>query len=88
MYRPPLTLTVNNAALALAAGSRAIAQGQREIDLAGISAVDSAAVATLLAWQRAAQAKGIALRFTNSPANLRSLADLYGVTALLNVDAG
>lgn len=83
-YRPELTLTVNNAQAVLDAGLRAIADGQQQIDLGGLTAVDSTAVATLLAWQRAAQRKGAALVFSNLSDNLQSLVDLYGVTELLH----
>jgi phospholipid transport system transporter-binding protein len=84
MFRPTLTLTVNNAKTALDAGLRAIEGGQTTIDLAQLTAVDSAAVATLLAWQRAASARGTALAFNNLPANLQSLIELYGVADLLH----
>jgi phospholipid transport system transporter-binding protein len=83
MYRPTLTLTATNAAAAFEAGLRAIVGGQTQIDLAQLTAVDSAAVATLLAWQRAARAQGAALTFTNMPASLQSLIELYGVADLL-----
>ena len=83
-YRPALTLTVHNAQAVLDAGLRAIADGQTQIDLAELTAVDCAAVATLLAWQRAAQRDGKSLVFNNVPANLQSLVDLYGVTELLH----
>lgn len=83
MFRPTLTLTVHNAKAALEAGLRAIEQGQAEIDLAQLTVVDSAAVATLLAWQRAAHARGRTLAFHNPPANLQSLIQLYGVAELL-----
>ena len=83
MFRSTLTLTVNNAKTALEAGLRAIAEGQTEIDLMHLKAVDSAAVATLLAWKRAAREQGRPLGFTNLPANLQSLIDLYGVGDLL-----
>jgi phospholipid transport system transporter-binding protein len=83
MFRSTLTLTVNNAKTALEAGLRAIAEGQEEIDLAHLKAVDSAAVATLLAWKRAAQKQARPLQFTNLPPNLHSLIDLYGVADLL-----
>ena len=83
MFRPTLTLTVNNAKAALEAGLRAVEEGQAEIDLAQLTALDSAAVATLLAWQRAAQRRGSPLRFKNLPASLESLATLYGVADLL-----
>lgn len=83
MYRPALTLTVNNAKTVLEAGLRAIADGQTQIDLGDLTAVDSAAVATLLSWQRAARSKGKTLVFRNLPANLQSLVDLYDVKELL-----
>jgi len=84
-FRPALTLTFNNAQAMLVAGLRAIADGQTEIDLAGLTTVDSAAVATLLAWQRAARKAGKPLAFKNSPPNLHSLAALYGVDSLLQL---
>lgn len=83
-YRPALTLTVQNAKAVLDAGLRAIAEGQTEIDLREVTAVDSSAVATLLAWQRAARKAGKSLVLSNFPANLQSLADLYGVADLLH----
>jgi phospholipid transport system transporter-binding protein len=87
MYRPALTLTVHNAKAALDAGLRAIADGQTHIDLGDLTAVDSAAVATMLAWQRAARSRGTSLVFSNLPSNLRSLVDLYGVGELLQADS-
>ncbi|HYD80357.1 MAG TPA: STAS domain-containing protein [Paucimonas sp.] len=83
MFRPTLTLTVNNATTALDAGLRAIESGQTAIDLAQLTAVDSAAVATLLEWKRAAHKRGQPLVFHNLPAGLASLAKLYGVAELL-----
>ena len=86
-FRPPPTLTFSNAGQALEAGLRAIADGQAEIDLGEVAAVDSAAVATLLAWQRAARERGVSLRFLNMPANLAGLAELYGVNRYLQPGA-
>ena len=83
MFQPTLALTAYNAETALHAGLRAIASGQTEIDLAQLTAVDSAAVATLLAWKRAAAERGTVLNFSHMPPNLRSLAELYGVSDLL-----
>ena len=85
MYQPTLTLTVNNAQTVLEAGLRAIAEGQAEIDLGGLSVVDSAAVATMLAWQRAAQRAGKPLAFRNPSASLQSLIGLYGVAEFLSI---
>jgi phospholipid transport system transporter-binding protein len=83
MFKPSASLTVANAKTALAEGLGAIASGQTGFDLADVTVVDSAAVATLLAWQRAALARGATLAFSNLPANLQSLAALYGVAELL-----
>lgn len=83
MYRPVQNLIVNNAKEALEAGLRAIAAGQTQIDLGELTVVDSAAVATLLAWKRAAYKHGAELVFTNLAANLQSLVTLYEVTGLL-----
>ncbi len=83
MYRPTQSLTIADARPALHAGLEAIASGQTEIDLAGLTQVDSAGVATLLAWQRAAQERRQSLVFHNLSQNLRSLAGLYGVADML-----
>lgn len=83
-YRPALTLTVHNATSVLDAGLRAIADGQTQIDLGELTVVDSAAVATMLAWQRAARSSGKSLEFSNLPANLQSLVNLYDVDGLLH----
>lgn len=84
MFQPSATLTADNAETALKAGLQAIASGQTEMDLAQLTTVDSAAVAALLAWKRAAAERGAALSFHHIPPNLRSLADLYGVSELLD----
>jgi phospholipid transport system transporter-binding protein len=86
MFRPPPTLTIHNAALVRESGLHAIAQGQSEIDLSELQAVDSAAVATLLAWRRAAARRGVALGLRGLPANLQSLVALYGVQDLIHAE--
>ena len=53
------------------------------IDFAGVTAVDSSAVALLLEWRRRALAHKKELAFVNLPVNLLSLAELYGVTELI-----
>jgi phospholipid transport system transporter-binding protein len=83
MYQPALTITMTTAKAALDAGLKAIADGQLEFDLAQLTDVDSAAVATLLAWQRAATKLGRTLVFHKLPQNLQTLAQLYGADALL-----
>ena len=84
MFQPPATFNVSNARSALEDGLRAIEAGQKEIDFAQVKAVDSTAVATLLAWQRTAKKHGSSLTFRNIPNNLKSLIDLYSVDGLLH----
>jgi phospholipid transport system transporter-binding protein len=57
------------------------------IDFAGITAVDSSAVALLLEWRRQALHRGKTLVFVNLPANLLALARLYGVAELIQPQA-
>ena len=83
MFQPGASLTFDNAKTALDAGLQAIAGGQTDIDFSSLVTVDSAAVATMLAWQRVATAKAVSLSFSNIPANLLSLISLYDVTALI-----
>jgi phospholipid transport system transporter-binding protein len=55
------------------------------IDFAGVTGVDSAAVALLLEWRRQAAARSKRLDFINLPANLLALAELYGVADLITL---
>ncbi|HEY8606969.1 MAG TPA: STAS domain-containing protein [Noviherbaspirillum sp.] len=87
MFRPAFSLTVGNARAVLVAGLDAIARGQTDIDLSGLATVDSAAVATMVSWQRAARSAGKTLTFTGVAPNLHSLIELYGAADLLQVDA-
>ena len=82
-FQPGQSLTVHTASTVLATGLQAIAAGQTAFDLSGVTELDSAAVVTLLAWQRAALARGNTLAFCRLPANLCSLMRLYGVAELL-----
>lgn len=53
------------------------------VDLAGVTEVDSAAVSLLLEWQRQATKGRRSIEYANVPANLGSLAELYGVAHLI-----
>ena len=53
------------------------------IDFAGVTEVDSAAVALALEWVRQAERANIALRLVNLPTSMQNLAKLYGVSELL-----
>jgi len=76
-------MTLDNARLLLDLGVRQLQDGAREFDLASVREVDSASIAVLFGWQRAAIAAGRTLRILNPPQNLLSLAELYGVAELL-----
>ena len=74
----PLTI---GSVTSLLAQSSAMLAGVTVVDLGNVTEVDSAAVSLLLEWRR--QAQNTALRFSNLPVALKSLADLYGVTDLI-----
>jgi phospholipid transport system transporter-binding protein len=77
------TLTHASAKAALESGLLRIAAGATEVDCAPLAQFDSSALAVLIAWQRAAHARGVALEVVNLPAGLASLAQAYGVDSLL-----
>jgi phospholipid transport system transporter-binding protein len=77
------TLTHASAKAALAAGIASIETGATGVDCAPLAEFDSSALAVLLAWRRAAQARGAAFEIANLPAGLGSLAQVYGVDVLL-----
>ena len=72
----------------LPAGAALVAQADRVLNLAGIEAVDSSAIAVVLGWMRAARAAGKQIRIVEAPAAFLSLASLYGVTPLLFPETG
>ena len=82
-FETAATLTHESARSALDAGLSRIAAGATEVDCALLKQFDSSALAVLLAWQRAAAARGAALTVVNLPSGLASLAQAYGVDTLL-----
>ena len=77
------TLTHESAKTALSAGLARISAGATAVDCAPLAQFDSSALAVLIAWQRAARERGIALAVLNLPPKLASLAHAYGVDSLL-----
>ncbi len=77
---------MHNAAQIAAAGIEAIRGGDTAFDLSAVLTCDSSAVAVVLAWQREAQARGAQLQLSGLPAGLASLATVYGVAPLLDLD--
>lgn len=76
-------LTVDTAASVLRSSRGAALPKSGIVDLGGLDAVDSAAVAVLLAWLRRAELEGVELSFSGVPASLVALAELYGVEELI-----
>ena len=57
--------------------------GVRAIDLGEVTELDSSLIAVLFAWIRAAKQRNSPLSLERLPADLKSLAQLYGVAGLL-----
>jgi phospholipid transport system transporter-binding protein len=79
-------IDMKNAAQIAADGIAAIRDGDAAFDLSAVRSCDSSAIAVILAWQREAQARNVALEINDLPAGLVSLATVYGVAPLLNLD--
>ena len=84
-------VTLANVAAVLEEGRRHLGEGRRKqdeavckIDLAGVTEMDSALLALLLAWLRDAQQRERKLEIANPPESLRTIARLYGVDELLS----
>lgn len=70
-------------ALMAASRKQFMDQPQLEIDLAGVTASDSAGLALLIEWFGWAKRANQSLRFINAPRQLRALARISDVDALL-----
>ena len=77
-------ITLDNVVALLAEGRGQFTAADVTVDLAAVTEVDSSALSLLLEWRREAGRNGRAVRFRNLPANLKSLAELYGVTKLIS----
>jgi phospholipid transport system transporter-binding protein len=76
-------VTLDTVPALLAQGLALIDRDEVRIDLAGVTAADSSAVALLLEWMRAARRAGRRIVYLNLENSLESLVALYGVTELL-----
>jgi phospholipid transport system transporter-binding protein len=76
-------LTIETVPALFESGLQHLAKEDLLVDLAQVEAVDSAAVSMLLGWSRAAQRNQRTLRVEGVPADLLSLATLYGVADML-----
>jgi phospholipid transport system transporter-binding protein len=78
-------VTVGTVPTLLDEGAVQLRDGVEIVDFAGVTEVDSAALALALAWLREARAAGGAIRFANLPRAMENLARLYAVDQLLPI---
>ncbi len=76
-------VTLDGVEALLEQGRAQILAGARVVDLAGVTELDSSALAMLLAWLREARSRNRELAFTGFPEGLTAIARLYGVDGLL-----
>jgi phospholipid transport system transporter-binding protein len=82
-----LTFATANAALDAARPALDVDSPALELDLSGVTRADSAGLAVLLELSRIARARGRTVRFTHAPAQLRKLAEFFGLAGLLALTA-
>ena len=76
-------LTIATVAALKGEGAARVAEADQVVDLSAAGPVDSAALALLLSWTRAARGAGRTLSIVGAPQALLSLAALYDVDAIL-----
>ena len=85
LVQGPVTIATVSALLAQA--RTLLAPGVAVLDFAGVTEVDSAAVALALECLREARRRKLALSLANLPEAMQHLAELYAVSELLQADA-
>ncbi|HRP25151.1 STAS domain-containing protein [Thauera sp.] len=88
MFVPAGELTMLAAPAVLEEGRQRAQRGDLIVDFSQVTAADSAALALLLDWLRAARAAGNSLSVRALPEGMASLARLYGIESLLPLEAG
>jgi len=76
-------MTLENVDALLNESSSAFTADNMQVDLSGVSDVDSTAVSLMFEWLRRAHSRNISLVFVNVPPNLVSIATLYGVLDII-----
>lgn len=77
------SILVDNANAVLIESNALNMQDGLRISLADVIDIDTAALSLLMEWQRRAIATNSKILFTHLPEDLRSLADLYGVSEFI-----
>ncbi|TAH46332.1 MAG: STAS domain-containing protein [Betaproteobacteria bacterium] len=81
-------LTMRTAPALLESGRQRAAEGGLLVDFSAVTEADSAALALVLDWLRAARGAGHDLLLHALPAGLASLAALYDIDGLLPLSGG
>lgn len=76
-------MTIDNVEALLDESRAAFAGDALQVDLSGVSEVDSIGVSLLFEWVRQAHSRNIRLSYVNLPPNLINMATLYGVLDLI-----
>lgn len=76
-------ITVENAASILAELKPRIAENIALLDFSGVAVVDSTVLALILSCKRASEQQNYQLRFSGFSPSVTTLAELYGLTPLL-----
>jgi len=76
-------MTLENVNAVLGESEAAFTSANLEMDLSGVTEVDSTAVSLMFEWLRQAHSRKISLTFVNLPPNLVNMATLYGVLDLI-----
>ncbi len=76
-------MTINQVDVLLAESKALQMPAELEVDLAQVAEVDTVALSLIFEWLRHAAANKANIKLVNLPANLVSLATLYGVLALI-----
>ena len=77
-------INMDNVVSLLGEGNERFTTPEVTVDLAAVTEVDSSALSLLLEWRREAGRNGRTIRYLNLPANLKSLAQLYGVAEFIS----
>ncbi len=77
-------VTMQTAPALLEQGRASAAAGDLTVDFSSVTTADSAALALLLDWLRAARTNGRQIRVCALPPSLSSLAQLYGIEDILS----
>ena len=80
-------MSLANAAQLAQLGIEAIQSGDASFDLSAVQTCDSSALVVLLAWQRTALSAGRSIEVIGVPADMLSLATVYGVKGVLPISA-